>query len=138
VTTLGGVIPPGGKLMSIVPLDDKLLVEVRVSPRDIAFIRPGLDALVKVTAYDYAIYGGLRGKVTVISPDTIQDEVKRDVYYYRVYVLTDADHLTNKLGKKFPIAPGMITSVDIRTGHKSVLDYLIKPLNRGREALRER
>ena len=138
VTTLGGVIPPGGKLMSIVPLDDKLLVEVRISPRDIAFIRPGEDALVKVTAYDYAIYGGLKGKVTVISPDTIQDEVKRDLYYYRVYVRTDTDHLVNKLGKKFPISPGMITTVDIRTGQKTVLDYLIKPLNRAREALRER
>jgi adhesin transport system membrane fusion protein len=138
VTTIGGVIPPSGKLMSIVPLDDKLLVEVRISPRDIAFIRPDQDALVKVTAYDYAIYGGLKGKVTVISPDTIQDEVKRDLYYYRVYVRTDSDHLTNKLGKKFPISPGMITTVDIRTGHKTVLDYLIKPLNRAREALRER
>jgi adhesin transport system membrane fusion protein len=138
VTTIGGVIPPGGKLMSIVPLDDKLLVEVRISPRDIAFIRPGEEALVKVTAYDYAIYGGLKGKVTVISPDTIQDEVRRDIYYYRVYVRTDSDHLTNKLGKEFPISPGMITTVDIRTGHKTVLDYLIKPLNRGREALRER
>ena len=138
VTTIGGVIPPWGKLMSIVPLDDKLLVEVRVSPRDIAYIHPGLKAMVKVTAYDYAVYGGIPGTVTVISPDTIQDEVKRDIYYYRVYVLTDRDHLVNKLGKTFPISPGMITTVDIRTGHKTVLDYLIKPLNRGREALRER
>jgi adhesin transport system membrane fusion protein len=138
VTTIGGVIPPWGKLMSIVPSDDKLLIEVRISPRDIAFIRPGEDALVKVTAYDYAIYGGLPGQVTVISPDTIQDEVKRDVYYYRVYVRTDKDHLVNKMGKQFPISAGMITTVDIRTGKKSVLDYLVKPLNRGREALRER
>jgi adhesin transport system membrane fusion protein len=138
VTTIGGVIPPWGKLMSIVPLGDKLLVEVRISPRDIAYIHPGLKATVKVTAYDYAVYGGIPGVVTVISPDTIQDEVKRDVYYYRVYVLTDRDHLTNKRGKIFPISPGMITTVDIRTGKKTVLDYLIKPLNRGREALRER
>lgn len=138
VTTQGGVIQPGGRLMSIVPLDDKLLIEARISPRDIAFIHPGQDAMVKVTAYDYAIYGGLHGKVTVISPDTIQDEVKRDVYYYRVYIRTDADHLTNKRGKVFPISPGMITTVDIHTGDKTILDYLIKPLNRGREALRER
>jgi adhesin transport system membrane fusion protein len=138
VTTIGGVIPPWGKLMSIVPLDDKLLVEVRISPRDIAFIHKGLRATVKFTAYDYAIFGGLSGQVTDISPDTIQDEVKRDVYYYRVYVLTDTDHLVNKLGKQFPIFPGMITTVDIHTGEKTVLDYLIKPLNRGREALRER
>ena len=138
VTTLGGVIQPGGRLMSIVPLDDKLLIEVKISPRDIAFIHPNQDALVKITAYDYAIYGGLKGKVTIISPDTIQDEVKRDLYYYRVYVLTDSDHLTNKAGRKFPISPGMITTVDIRTGKKTVLDYLIKPLNRAHEALRER
>jgi adhesin transport system membrane fusion protein len=114
------------------------LVEVRISPRDIAYIHPGLKATVKVTAYDYAIYGGLPGKVTTISPDTIQDEVRRDVYYYRVYVLTDSDHLTNKHGKTFPISPGMITTVDIQTGKKTVLDYLIKPFNRGHEALRER
>ncbi|WP_233873470.1 HlyD family type I secretion periplasmic adaptor subunit [Paraburkholderia adhaesiva] len=138
VTTRGGVIPPNGKLMEIVPVDEKLLVEARISPRDVAFIHPGQDATVKVTAYDYSIYGGLHGKVTVISPDTIQDEVKRDVYYYRVYIRTDADHLVNKRGKVFPIVPGMITTVDIHTGKKTILDYLIKPLNRGREALRER
>ncbi|MDR0480100.1 MAG: HlyD family efflux transporter periplasmic adaptor subunit [Burkholderiaceae bacterium] len=138
INTVGGVIPPGGRLMSIVPLDDKLLVEARISPRDIAFIHPGESAIVKVTAYDYSIYGGLPGKVTVISPDTIQDEVRRDVYYYRVYIRTEADHLTNKLGTVFPISPGMITTVDIRTGRKTLLDYLIKPLNKGREALRER
>jgi adhesin transport system membrane fusion protein len=138
VTTIGGVIPSWGKLMSIVPLDDQLLVEARISPRDIAYIKKGLEATVKFTAYDYAIYGGLKGTVTGVSPDTIQDEVKRDVYYYRVYVTTKEDHLKNKVGKKFPITPGMIATVDIHTGEKSVLDYLIKPLNRGREALRER
>ena len=138
VTTVGGVLPPGGKLMEIVPLDEKLLVEARISPRDVAFIHPGQDATVKVTAYDYAIFGGLPGKVTTISPDTIQDDVKRDVYYYRVYIRTDADHLMNRSGKSFPIVPGMIASVDIHTGSKSVLDYLLKPLNKAREALRER
>jgi adhesin transport system membrane fusion protein len=138
VTTIGGVIPPNGKLMEIVPLDEKLLVEARISPRDVAFIHPGQKATVKVTAYDYSIYGGLSGKVTLISPDTIQDEVKRDIYYYRVYIRTEADHLVNKVGKQFPIVPGMITTVDIHTGDKAVLDYLIKPFNRGREALRER
>lgn len=138
VTTVGGVLPPGGKLMEIVPLDEKLLVEARISPRDVAFIHPGQDATVKVTAYDYAIFGDLPGKVTTISPDTIQDDVKRDVYYYRVYIRTDADHLANKSGKSFPIVPGMIATVDIHTGSKSVLDYLLKPLNKAREALRER
>ncbi|WP_238812256.1 HlyD family efflux transporter periplasmic adaptor subunit [Paraburkholderia sp. SG-MS1] len=138
ITTLGGVIPPNGKLMEIVPLDDKLLVEARISPRDVAFLHPGQDASVKITAYDYSIFGGLKGKVTVISPDTIQDDVKRDVYYYRVYIRTDADHLVNKAGKMFSIVPGMVATVDIQTGRKSVLAYLMKPLNRGKEALRER
>lgn len=138
VTTLGGVIPPGGRLMEIVPMDDQLLVEARISPRDVAFIHPGQYAMVKITAYDYSIYGGLKGEVTVISPDTIQDDVKRDVYYYRVYIRTTEDHLKNAAGTTFPIVPGMIATVDIHTGNKTVLEYLIKPFNRAREALRER
>ena len=138
VTTRGGVIAPGGRLMEIVPMDDQLVVEARISPRDVAFIRPGHRAMVKVTAYDYSIYGGLSGVVTTISPDTIQDDVKRDVYYYRVYIRTEEDHLKNKNGQKFPIFPGMIATVDIHTGSKTVLDYLIKPFNKAGEALRER
>lgn len=138
VMTLGGVIPQNGKLMTIVPLDEQLLVEARISPRDIAFIRPGQEALVKITAYDYSIYGGLKGKVTVISPDTLRDEVKQDQFYYRVYIRTDSDKLTNKDGKSYSITPGMVATVDIRTGSKTVLEYLIKPFNKAREALRER
>jgi adhesin transport system membrane fusion protein len=111
VSTIGGVVPPNGQLMQIVPLDEQLLIETRISPRDIAFIHPEQQAKVKITAYDYSIYGSLDGKVVTISPDTIQDEVKPEIFYYRV---------------------------DIRTGEKTVLDYLIKPLNRAREALRER
>jgi adhesin transport system membrane fusion protein len=138
VMTIGGVIPQNGKLMTIVPLDEQLLIEARISPRDIAFIRPDQDALVKVTAYDYSIYGGLHGKVTVISPDTIRDEVKQDQFYYRAYIRTDSDKLINKQGKQFNITPGMVAVVDIKTGHKTVLDYLIKPFNKAKEALRER
>ena len=138
VMTIGGVIPQNGKLMTIVPLDEQLLIEARISPRDIAFIHPGQEALVKVTAYDYSIYGGLKGKVTTISPDTIRDEVKQDQFYYRVYIRTNTDKLTNKAGKKFSITPGMVATVDIKTGQKSVLDYLIKPFNKAQEALRER
>lgn len=138
VMTLGGVIPQNGKLMTIVPLDEQLLVEARISPRDIAFIRPGQEALVKITAYDYSIYGGLKGKVTVISPDTLRDEVKQDQFYYRVYIRTDSDKLSNKEGKSFSITPGMVATVDIRTGSKTVLEYLIKPFNKAKEALRER
>jgi len=138
VTTLGGVIPQNGKLMTIVPLEDKLLIEARISPRDIAFIHPGQEALVKITAYDYSIYGGLNGKVTVISPDTIRDEVKQDQFYYRVYIRTDSDRLYNKAGKTFSITPGMVATVDIRTGQKTIMDYLLKPFNKAKEALRER
>lgn len=138
VSTIGGVVPPNGKLMEIVPLDDRLLIEARIAPRDIAFIHPGQRASVKITAYDYSIYGGLEGKVSSISPDTIRDEVNPEVHYYRVFVQTDADALVNKAGKRFPIAPGMIAAVDIHTGSKTVLQYLLKPLNRAREALRER
>ena len=138
VSTVGGVIPPNGRLMEIIPLDDQLLIEARISPRDIAFIRPGQRATVKITAYDYAIYGGLEGKVSTISPDTIQDEVEPNIRYYRVFVRTTSSALVNKEGKRFPIVPGMIATADIHTGSKTGLDYLIKPLNRAGEALRER
>ncbi|MBD8495073.1 HlyD family efflux transporter periplasmic adaptor subunit [Pseudomonas syringae] len=138
VTTIGGVIPPNGKLMQIVPQDDQLLIEARIAPRDIAFIHPDQVAKVKITAYDYSIYGSLDGKVVTISPDTIQDEFKPEVFYYRVFIRTGADVLYNKAGKPFAIVPGMVATVDIRTGEKTILDYLIKPLNRAREALRER
>lgn len=138
VTTVGGVIPPNGKLMTLVPLDDRMVIEAKISPRDVAFIHPGQKALVKITAYDYSIFGGLEGEVTTISPDTIQDEVKRDVYYYRVYIRTTSNHLLNKQNRSFPIFPGMIATVDIKTGNKTILDYLLKPLNKTKEALRER
>ncbi|WP_404802342.1 HlyD family efflux transporter periplasmic adaptor subunit [Brenneria izbisi] len=138
VTTIGGVIPPNGQLMEIVPVDDRLLIEARLSPRDIAFIHPRQKALVKITAYDYAIYGGLDGVVESISPDTIQDEVKPEIFYYRVFIRTNQDYLQNKAGRHFAIVPGMIATVDIKTGEKTVMDYLIKPFNRVKEALRER
>ncbi|MGV2979876.1 HlyD family type I secretion periplasmic adaptor subunit [Camelimonas sp. ID_303_24] len=138
VTTLGGVIPPNGKLMEIVPLDDQLLIEARISPRDIAFIHEGQRAVVKISAYDYAIYGGLEGAVSSISPDTIRDEVRADQFYYRVFIKTKTDALTNSVGKRFPIFPGMIATADIHTGEKTVLQYLLRPLNRAREAMRER
>ncbi|MER1975966.1 MULTISPECIES: HlyD family efflux transporter periplasmic adaptor subunit [Pseudocitrobacter] len=138
VTTLNGVIPPNGDLMEIVPVDDRLLIEARLSPRDIAFIHPGQRALVKITAYDYAIYGGLEGEVETISPDTIQDKAKPEVFYYRVFIRTHQDYLVNKAGHHFSIVPGMIATVDIKTGEKTIVDYLIKPFNRAKEALRER
>lgn len=138
VTTIGGVVTGGGILMKIVPLDDQLLIETRLNPRDIAFIHPGQSATVKITAYDSAIYGSLSAKVDRISPDTIEDEVDRRILYYRVYVLTDKSYLETKDGKQHPIMPGMVTTTEIKTGAKTVFDYLIKPLNRAAEALRER
>lgn len=138
VSTINGVIPPNGKLMDIVPLDDQLLIEARISPRDIAFIHPGQRASVKITAYDYAVYGGLDGSVTSISADTIQDETNPEIYYYRVFIQTESDALVNDAGKRFPIVPGMIATADIHTGSKTVFEYLIKPFNRAQEALRER
>ncbi|EKN6273621.1 HlyD family efflux transporter periplasmic adaptor subunit [Yersinia enterocolitica] len=138
VSTVGGVLQPGGKLMEIVPIEEQLLIETRINPRDIAYIRPGLPATVKITAYDSSIYGNLTGVVETVSPDTLQDEVKRDQFYYRIYVRTNRADLTNKAGKLFPILPGMVASVEIKTGKKTVLDYLIKPLNKVKESLRER
>ncbi|MDT4816485.1 Type I secretion system membrane fusion protein PrsE [compost metagenome] len=138
VTTIGGVVPPNGSLLTLVPLDDQLLVEARISPRDIAFMRPGQEAQIKITAYDYAVYGGLKGRVVTIAPDTQRDEVKPEIVYYPVLVRTDSDALTDKAGRRMPIVPGMVTTADIRTGRKTVWDYLTKPLNKAREAMRER
>lgn len=138
VSTVGGVVPPNGKLMIIVPLDEQLLIETRVSPRDIAYIHPQQRASVKITAYDYAIYGGMEGKVVSISPDTIQNEVKPEEFYYRVFIKTETDALFNKNNERFPIVPGMVASVDIHTGSKTVFEYLVKPFNKAGEALRER
>ncbi|HEY0197394.1 MAG TPA: HlyD family efflux transporter periplasmic adaptor subunit [Rhodanobacter sp.] len=138
VTTTGGVVAPGGSMMTLVPLDDQLLIEAHIAPRDIAFIHPGQSALVKVTAYDYSIYGGLEGVVETIAPDTVRDEVKPEIVYYPVLVRTKSDVLIDKAGHRLPITPGMVTTTDIRTGRKTVWDYLTKPLNKVREAMRER
>ncbi|GGA67649.1 HlyD family type I secretion periplasmic adaptor subunit [Neiella marina] len=136
INTVGGVVQPGMNLVEIVPMDGRLLVEARIKPEDIAFIRNGLDAMVKFTAYDFAIYGGLAGKVVHVSPDTMVDE--EGISYYLVRVETDQSYLGQEL-QPLPIITGMMTSVDIMTGKKSVLDYLMKPITRAREnALRER
>jgi len=137
VTTVGGVVKAGEDLVEIVPLEDTLLVEARVRPADIAFIHPNQDAVVKITAYDFSIYGGLPGKVERISADTVFDEESRE-RFYTVTVRTDKASL-GKGNVDLPIIPGMVASVDILTGKKSVLDYLLKPILKARyEALRER
>ena len=142
VTTVGAVIQPGADLMDIVPLDDTLLVEARLRPQDIAFIRPKQDAVVKLTAYDSSVFGSLKGKVERISADTIiEDKSKtgdKPESFYRVIVRTDKNYLGTQ-ENPLPIIPGMVTTVEILTGKKSVLDYLVKPARMlGEEALRER
>jgi adhesin transport system membrane fusion protein len=138
VTTIGGIIQPGQDIMEIVPLEDQLLIEARIKPSDVAFLRPGLAATVKITAYDYSVYGGLEATLVQISPDTIRDEKRPDESYYRIQVRTRSSHLQGKEGP-LPIIPGMTATVEILTGHKTVLDYLLKPLLKARDsALRER
>lgn len=136
VNTVGGVIRPGQDLVEIVPLDDTLVVEARIAPADVAFLRPGQPAMVKVTAYDFSIYGGLPAKVEDISADTIQDE--KGTSYFRVRVRTDRNYLGTP-EQPLPIIAGMTASVDVLTGQKTVLDYLLKPILKARDrALRER
>lgn len=136
VDTIGGVIRPGMDIVEIVPNEDKLLVEARIRPADIAFITPGQAASVKVTAYDFAIHGALAGKVVQISPDTIINDEGES--FYRVRVETELSYL-GQADNPLPIMPGMVVSVDILTGQKTVLDYLLKPILKTKQlALRER
>ncbi|MGL6242250.1 HlyD family type I secretion periplasmic adaptor subunit [Pseudomonas sp.] len=137
VNTIGGVIQPGSDLVEIVPLDDTLLVEAKIRPQDIAFLHPGQEATVKFTAYDYTIYGGLKARLEQIGADTITDEDKKTTYYI-IKLRTDRSHLGTD-EKPLLIIPGMVASVDIITGKKTVLSYLLKPIIRARaEALHER
>ncbi|WP_062385060.1 HlyD family type I secretion periplasmic adaptor subunit [Pseudomonas abietaniphila] len=137
VNTVGGVIQPGSDIAEIVPLDDTLLVEARIRPQDIAFLHPGQEAMIKFTAYDYTIYGGLKGKLEQIGADTIQDEEKKNTFYV-IKLRTDRSHLGTD-EHPLLIIPGMVASVDIITGKKSVLSYLLKPVLKARaEALHER
>jgi adhesin transport system membrane fusion protein len=136
VTTIGAVVQPGATLIEITPLDENLLVEARVRPQDIGFLRPAQDAVVKITAYDSAVFGSLKGKVERISADTTTDP--RGEAFYRVVVQTDKSHLGTE-ANSLPIIPGMVAQVEILTGRKSVLTYLLKPARLLRdEAFRER
>lgn len=137
VNTVGGFVNPGEKIMQIVPLGDKLLIEARISPSDIAFIKVGDRATVKVTAYDFSIYGGLSGRVAQVSADSIYDEVERQAYF-TVVIETDRSYLAAG-NKRLPITPGMVCDVEVMTGRKSVLSYLLKPVLKARsQALTER
>jgi adhesin transport system membrane fusion protein len=150
VNTIGGVISQGQEVMQIVPIEDTLVVEAFVKPADVAFLRPGQPAVIKLSAYDYAIYGGLDGTVEFISPDTLRDERRGALAgagandpdetgaFYRVLVRTKATGLRGPDGNALPIMPGMTATVEMLAGRKTVLQYLLKPLNRASEGLRER
>ncbi|MGF1714405.1 HlyD family type I secretion periplasmic adaptor subunit [Photobacterium chitinilyticum] len=136
VNTIGGVIQPGMPLVEIVPTEDNLLIEAKIAPQDIGFLRPSLKAVIKFSAYDFTLYGGLTGILETISADTIQDEEGNS--YYQVRIRTNANSLTGPSGEPLPIIPGMTASADIITGKRTVLKYLLKPvLKASQTALRE-
>lgn len=140
LATVGGVVPAGAPIMEIVPIAHRVLVEAKVKPADIGFVRVGLPAEVKLTAFDYYTYGGLKGVVEYISPDALGEESKTggpDNTYYRVLVRSERSTLEAK-GKALSVIPGMTARVEIRTGERSVLQFLLKPVLRSKEAFRER
>jgi adhesin transport system membrane fusion protein len=138
VTTIGGVIRPGEPIMEIVPMDDTLLIEAKVTPSDIAFIQTGQEANIQISAFDPSIYGSLKGTVESISADTLSDESNRGETFYKVLLRTESSHI-DYAGQQMDIIPGMMATVDILTGRKTVLTYLLKPLIKAsQEALRER
>jgi len=138
LTTVGGVVKPGEALVEIVPNGSSLIIEARIKPKDRAFLHPGQEATVKVSAYDFSIFGGLEGKVIEISADAIDDENKKGETYFRVRIRTNQNFLQRD-GRRYPIIPGMTGTVDIRTGKKTVLDSVLAPVYRiVNESLRER
>lgn len=140
ITTLGGVIKPGEEVMQIIPSGDHLMIEAKVKPTDVAFLKPGLHAIIKIDAYDYSIYGTLNGKLTFISPDTINEDSKAgEQIYYRVQIQTDDTNFSSKPKERIEIQPGMTSTVEIITGKHSVLSYLTKPITKTlSESMRER
>ncbi|NEK24473.1 HlyD family type I secretion periplasmic adaptor subunit [Sulfitobacter sp. JBTF-M27] len=139
VTTIGGVVRPGEEILQIIPLDEELFVEARVPPEDIASVRPGQEATIKLSAYDYTIYGTLKGQVKLVSADTFKDERAREADgnpHYKVTLKVDTQNLTERQAS-LQIRPGMQASVELHTGAKTVLQYLLKPLYKSKEAFRE-
>ena len=132
ITTRGGVARPGEEIMQIVPVEDDLLIEAKVKPADIAFVKPGSPTTIKLDAYDYTIYGSLQGSVTYISADTLSDETRNvnEPPYYRVQVKTRASDIAQHAAKRIEIQPGMTASVEIKTGSNTVWKYLTKPITK--------
>lgn len=140
ITTLGGVIKPGEEVMQIIPVGDDLMIEAKVKPADVAFLKPGLNAIIKVDAYDYAIYGVLKGTLTFISPDTISEESKSgEQVFYRVQIQTKGKNFSSKPKQDLEIQPGMTATVEIITGGHTILSYLTKPITKTlKESMTER
>ncbi len=137
ITTIGGVAPSGEPILEITPLDDELRVEAKIKPKDVAFVRPNMRTTVKLTAYDYTIYGALKGKVLHVSSDTFEDQNFRDSEpYYKALISVDSTSLIGAT-KNIDIRPGMIADVELHIGQKTVLQYLLKPLFKSKEAFRE-
>jgi adhesin transport system membrane fusion protein len=136
VTTQGGVLRPGDELMQIVPVDDALIVEAKVKPADVAFLRPGQEVSVKIDSYDYTIYGTLSGKLTYISADTLSEDARQSPNnnneqpqtYYRVQVRTDSPKFSRRPNENLQLQPGMTATIEIRTGSNTILKYLLKPV----------
>jgi len=140
ITTIGGVVRPGEEILQIIPVDEELFIEAKVKPRDIASVREGQDATIKLSAYDYTIWGSLKAKVTFISADTFKDERSRNADgdpHYKVTLRVEKEALTDRQ-KGLEIRPGMQAEVELQTGGKTILTYLTKPLYKSSEALRER
>ena len=131
ITTVGGVIRPGDEVMRIVPIDDKLLIEAKISPRDIGFLRPGMSASVKIDAYDSSIYGDLPGELVFISADTIDTNLRQgEQPYYRARVQTSSRQFSGRPNAELDIQPGMTATVEIKTGQRTVMQYLTKPITK--------
>ncbi|MGD9916778.1 MAG: HlyD family type I secretion periplasmic adaptor subunit [Paenirhodobacter sp.] len=137
VTTIGGVVRPGEEILQIIPLDEEMFIEARIAPKDIANVKLGQDATIKLSAYDYTIYGSLQGAVHFVSADTFKDERDPQAQpYYKVTLRVDLTHLTERQ-RSLEIRPGMQATVELHTGEKTILQYLLKPLYKSREALHE-
>ena len=139
IATIGGVIAPGAPVMEIVPIGNRILIEARIKPSSIGFVRVGQPVEIKLSAYDYTMYGGLKGRIETISPDALGDTERgaaADATYYRALVRTDSSSLTAH-GKALPVIPGMTGSVEVRTGERSVMSYLLRPMLKSKEAFQD-
>ena len=129
VTTIGGVIRPGDEVMQIVPSEDDLLIQAKVSPADIAFLKIGQEVRVKIDAYDYTIYGDLPGKLMYISADTLSEDLKQgETPYYRAQVRTEGRKFSGRVDDNLDIQPGMTATIEVKTGERTVLQYILKPV----------